>query len=292
MELRHLRYFVMVAEEGSVSRAAARLHVSQPAVSRQLRDLEGEFGVVLFDRKHDGLALTEDGSTALSHAREVLRQAAVFAETMRSLGGSEGRAGLRIGYIPTALPGFLAEGMRRFRQSHAHICVQIFEMTPREQEDALRDGEIDLALLGHASPALKKAFRHKPIRKVPMAAALPEGHRLAHRKGIDLAELEGETFLSLHEKHFPGRPELMRTVFAKAGIAPRVSLKVDGLSELLAQVGTGGGVALIPADAAVLPHAGVRLVELRRPRTVLVSSAVWRRERETDELAEFVERLS
>ncbi len=292
MELRHLRYFVMAAEEGNISRAAARLHVSQPAVSRQIRDLEEEFGVTLFERKRDGLALTEDGSTALSHAREVLRQAHVLTETMRVLGGSDRQWSLRIGYIPTALPGFLAEGMRRFRQSHPHICVQIYELTPSRQEKALRESEIDLALLGHACPELKKTYRTKPIRKVAMALALPEDHRLAHRKAIDLAELKGATFLSLHEKHFPGRPELMHTVFEKAGISPRVSLKVDGLSELLGQVGTGGGVALIPADASVLPHAGVRFVELRRPRTMLVSSAVWRKDNETSELLEFVDELA
>lgn len=292
MELRHLRYFVMAAEEGTISRAAARLHVSQPAVSRQIRDLEEAFGVTLFERKHDGLELTDDGQTALSHARAVLRQANALVETMQALRQGEAHKSLRIGYIPTALPGFLADGMRQFRQDQPHICVQIFEMSPSQQVDALREDEIDIALLGHACPELKKAYRVKPIRKVAMAVVLPSDHPLAHRKGIDLAELGEETFLSLHEKHFPGRPELLRTLFGKAGITPRVSLKVDGLSALLGQVGTGAGVALIPADAAVLPHSGVRFMQLRKPKTNLISSAVWRPESESPELLAFLDQLT
>ncbi len=293
MELRHLRYFVMAAEEGNISRAAARLHVSQPAVSRQIRDLEEEFGLSLFERKRDGLALTEDGQTALSHAREVFRQANVLSETMLALRDSDGITSLRIGYIPTALPGFLAQGLRQFRQQHRNVCVQIYEMSPSEQELALREERIDLALLVQPCPVLKRTYETRPIRKVPMALALPENHRLAHRKEIDLSELSQEIFLSLHEKHFPGRPVLLRTLFDKVGIAPKVALKVDGLSELLGQVGIGGGVALIPSDADTLPHPGVCFVALRRPKTMLVSSAVWRKGGENSELLEeFVEELA
>ena len=107
-----------------------------------------------------------------------------------------------------------------------------------------------------------------------MAIALPDDHPLANRKAIDLAELSDETFLSLHEKHFPGRPELMKSMFERAGIAPRIALKADGLSSLLGQVGGGNGVALVPADADVLPHTGVAFGKLRRPKVTLISSAV------------------
>ncbi len=293
MELRHLRYFVMAAEEGNISRAAARLHVSQPAVSRQIRDLEEEFGVSLFERKRDGLALTEDGNTALAHAKETLRQANVLTATMQALRDSDRMTSLHIGYIPTALPGFLANGLRQFRQRHRNVCIQIYEMSPSEQELALREERIDLALLGQPCPVLKRTYETQPIRKVPMAVAVPENHRLAHRKAIDLNELSEDTFLSLDEKHFPGRPLLLRTLFEKAGIAPNVALKVDGLSELLGQVGTGGGVALIPSDADTLPHTGVRFVALRHPKTILVSSAVWRKGSAPSELLrEFVDELA
>ncbi|MCH1502567.1 MAG: LysR substrate-binding domain-containing protein [Verrucomicrobiales bacterium] len=255
--------------------------------------MEEEFGLSLFVRKRDGLELTEDGQTALSHAKEVLRQANVLTETMLALKDSDSLRGLRIGYIPTALPGFLAHGLRQFRQRHRDVCVQIYEMSPSEQELALREERIDLALLGQPCPILKRTYEIRPIRKVPMAVALPESHRLAHRKAIDLNELSQDTFFSLHEKHFPGRPLLLRALFDKAGISPTVALKVDGLSELLGQVGTGGGVALIPSDAHTLPHAGVCFVALRRPKTMLVSSAVWRKDRGPSELLqELVDELA
>ena len=124
-----------------------------------------------------------------------------------------------------------------------------------------------------------------------MALALPDDHALADRKSVDLAELGGDTFLSLHEKHFPGRPELMRSMFERAGISPRIALKADGLSELLGHVGGGSGVALVPADIEVLPHARVRFARLKRPTATLVSSAVWRQDRETPELLAFLDQL-
>ncbi|MEM7384474.1 MAG: LysR substrate-binding domain-containing protein, partial [Verrucomicrobiota bacterium] len=266
--------------------------VSQPAVSRQIRDLEDEFGLTLFNRKRDGMELTPDGQTALSHAREILRQANALTEAMNAIANVGEAKTLNIGYIPTALPGFLADGLRQFRQQQPDVCVQIYEMSPSEQERALREGEIDLALLGHPCTELQRSYRTKPIRKVPIAVALPETHRLANRKGIELAELAEETFLSLHEKQFPGRPELLRATFGKAGIAPRILLKVNGLSELLGQVGAGAGVALIPADVDVLPHHGVRFVDLRKPKVTLISSAVWRPDAESPQLLDLLDQIS
>ncbi len=288
MELRHLRYFVMAAEEGNISRASSRLNVSQPAVSRQIRDLEEELGVSLFERRSHGLSLTDAGHTALTHTREILRQANALTEAMVPFAEGGKKTSLRVGYISTALPGFLAEGLRRFNQDHNRICVEIHEMTPKEQERALHEGEIDLALLGHACPELKKRYRTEPIAKVKMAVALPDDHPLADRKAIDLEELANETFLSLDEKHFPGRPELMKSMFERAGISPRVTLKADSLTALLGQVGGGAGVALVPADVNVLPHARVVFAKLKRPQATLISSAVWRKDGETPELAKFL----
>lgn len=292
MELRHLRYFVMAAEEGNMSRAAARLHVSQPAVSRQLRDLEEELGVPLFERQSNGLSITDAGQTALTHARQILRQSNAMSEAMRSFSESEHSVTLRIGYLPTALPGFLADGLRRFNDSHRNVCVQIHEMTPLEQEKALQKDEIDLALLGTACPELKKKYRVEPIRKVPLAAVVPDDHRLADRKSIDLAEMAADTFLTLHEDHFPGRPAMMKSIFDRAKISPKISLKVNGLSELLGHVGAGAGVALVPADVDQLPHARVSFIALKRPKTTLVSSAVWRKESETQELLDLFEQIA
>ncbi len=136
----------------ATSRAAARLHISQPAVSRQIRDLEDELGVALFDRAANGLRITEAGQTALSHAKDLLRRSNDLATAMQAFGRKSGKTmSIQIGFVPTALPGFLAEGMRTFFKTHAHVCLQIHEMSPQAQEVALAGKQIDLALIGHAS---------------------------------------------------------------------------------------------------------------------------------------------
>jgi len=287
MELRHLRYLVTAAEEGSVSRAAARLNVSQPAVSRQLRDLEDELGVKLFHRESQGVTLTESGATAVSHAKDLLRRAKTMLEAVGRT-SDRGRKTLHVGFIPTALSGFLAEGMRRFNQRHSDVCVQIREMSPREQESALREGEIDLALLGSVSPEAKRVFKTAPILKAAMSVALPDHHLFALRKSIDLIELADETFVSLHERHFPGRPELMANLGERAGFAIDVGVKADGLSEALGMIAGGAGVAVLPEDVERLPHPGVVFVRMRSPRLQLTSSAAWRRSESAPEIEELV----
>jgi len=292
MELRHLRYFVMAAEEANISRAAARLNVSQPAVSRQIRDLEEKLGVPLFDRERNGLRLTEAGETALVHAREVLRLANGLAESMHSFTQQGKALSIRVGFLPTALPGFLAEGMRRFHRRHPQVCVQIYEMPPGEQEESLRGGEIDLALIGDPRPEVRAEFHVRTVRRTPMAVVVPDDHRLASRKAVDLAELESEPFVTLHEKQFPDRPRLLADLFSRAGIDPEIVLRARGLSELLGLVGSGAGVALAPADLAQLPHAGVRFLTLRRPKHVLLFSAAWRRNGDQVAVEAFIEVLA
>lgn len=290
MELRHLRYFVMAAEEGNVSRAAARLNVSQPAVSRQIRDLEEELGVSLFERNPSGLRLTEAGETALVHAGSVLRAAGVLEESMRAFAIGGSKVSLRVGYLPTALPRFLAEGMRRFHARHPEVCVQIYEMTPSEQERALRGGEIDVGLIGEPSPELKREYLATTIHRTPVVAVVPDDHPLAGRKSIELAELEGDPFLSLDEREFPGRPDMLDVLFSRAGISPEIAIRAKGLSELLGLVGSGAGVGVAPADLEQLPHAGVAFVPLKKPKLTLHFAAVRSRESEGAESV-FVETL-
>ncbi len=272
----------MAAEETNISRAAARLNVSQPAVSRQIRDLEEEFEIALFVRNHNGLSLTDAGSTALVHAKEVLRRAGAMTESMQSFNSGRKQLSLKVGYISTALPGFLGEGMRKFNHAYDNVCVQIFEMSPSEQRDALLDGSIDLGLIGEPSPAVRREFEVATIKKTEMAIVLPDNHRFAGRKVIDLAELKDDPFLSLHEKHFPERPALMADLFAKAGINPRIAIKANGLSELLGLVGSGSGVAMAPADLNQLPHSGVVFLKMRKPKLTMLFSAAWRKSEESE----------
>lgn len=289
MELRHLRYFVAAAEEKNISRASVRLHISQPAVSRQIKDLEEELGVQLFKRLRDGLELTVAGNSALVHAREVLRQAAVMEEAMATFRQTRPQATLAVGYIATALPGGLARALRVFEQQHGHTRIQICEMTPAQQVEALRRDELDVGLLGMPWSAIEGEFATRVIKRVPMAVIVPADHALAARRAVVLADLEEEPFISFHEDQFPGRPELLKRMVRRDPINPKVVAKVRGLSELLGLVAAGRGVALAPADLDQFPHVGVVFVKLMRPRLTLLSSAVWKEQRETPELLSFVD---
>ena len=283
MELRHLRYFVMAAEEKNISRAAARLNISQPAVSRQIRDLEAELGLPLFQRESSGLTLTDAGQAALAHAQDLLRRASDLESAMDAFKRKPKRS-LRIGFIPTALPGFLAAALRLFNQNHDDVCTQIREMSPLEQEKALRKGEIDVALLGTPCPQIAAEFKTEAILKTQLAIVLPDDHLLALRESIDLAELEGEHFISLHEKNFPGRPALIADLGERAGFPLDVRLKADGMQELLGMVSGGAGVGVLPADVHQLPHPGVVFVKMRKPKVQLTSAAVWDGDSESEEL--------
>jgi DNA-binding transcriptional LysR family regulator len=291
MELRHLRYFAMVAEEENISHAAARLNISQPAVSRQIRDLEKEFGVALFDRERKGLKLTEAGQSALVHARAILMQSSGMLKAMDAFRGEGEKESLRIGYTSTALPGFLADGLKTFNERHPNVCVQIQEMTPGDQEAALQKNEIDLALLGSASPEVKKKYRVEVIKKSFLALAMPDDHPLAERKTIDLSALGNESFVILDDQAFPGKKEMTKEVLQKAGLSLGRMQIAKGFSELLGMVAGGAGLALIPESVGSLAHPRVKVIRVRKPQVSLFSSAVWSEARESNPLLAMVELL-
>lgn len=285
MELRHLRYFVMAAEERNISRASARLFVSQPSVSRQIKDLEDEFGVKLFLREPNGLRLTEAGTSALARAREILRQANALTEAMDLLARRDAGVVLRVGFLPIALPKFLTEALRRFHQEHPTIQVDIFDMTPVQQAEALGKREIDLALIGEASAAVRRDFQLAPIFSSPMAMIMPDDHPLSGRKSVRLDEFADDPFVTLHEDQFPDRPQLMDEMFTKAGFRPDVILRARGLTELIGLVGGGGsGVAFAPAELAILPHHGAVFIPLKHPQRTLTFSVAWHKDEATPEM--------
>src|SRR6266511_1103319 len=150
MVLRHLRYFVTVAEEENVTRAAARLHVSQPPLSRQIRDLERELGVSLFDRSANGLRLTEAGQTFLAEARAVLQRADEAVDLVKAVAlGKRGK--VRVGHA-SATVEMLRRALRSFSRAHPHVAVELREMTSQGMLRGLRDRTLDVALTVAVSP--------------------------------------------------------------------------------------------------------------------------------------------
>ena len=290
MELRHLRYFVTAAEERNISRASARLRISQPAVSRQIRDLENELGIRLFDRQTNGLQLTEAGEAMLAHARIVLRRSVDLVEAMKPFQASDSTT-LRVGFISPAMSGFLAAGLRQFARKHPRVCVQLLELAPADQVVAVRKGELDMALPGTACRELQSEFAVTPIVSTPLCVIVPDDHSLAQRRAVKLAEVAGERFVTLDEDRFPSRAELMANLRERGGPALRATRKAAGFTEMLGMVASGSGIGLAPAELQNLPHPGVVFLPLRKPSIRLTSSAIWLKSNHTALLSEFAATL-
>lgn len=277
MELRHLRYFVMAAEESNISRAAARLRLSQPAVSRQLRDLEQELGIDLFRREKSGLKLTAAGEAFLVHARDLLRRAGNAVGQMAAF-RQPSKPKLAVGYIASALAGVLTPALRRFAVRNPEVEVFLRELAPTDQLMELREGRIDLAFIGAACPEVEQEFSVKVIRKVPLLAVLPDNHLFALRKRVALSELEGEPFIGFAEEKFPGRNAAIRHACQTAGFTPHFRHRVENQGALLALVAAGKGVTLAPAEMSLMPHPQAVMIPLRPPTPYIVSTAARRRQ--------------
>lgn len=275
MELRHLRYFVTVAEELNFSRASARLRISQPAVSRQLRDLEEELGVVLLHRGNSRLKLTDAGEAFLAHARDLLRRFNDAASDMVRY-RPRTRHQLAVGYIVPVL-ATLTPALRTIGQKLPEVDLVLREMAPGDQVKALRAGHIDLALPGNPYPELAKEFEIVELEKIPFEAVLPADHLLALRKRVALVELKDDPFIGFNESRFPGRNDMICRACQQAGFTPRLVYRAESLSALLAKVGAGVGVTLTPREVGQLPHPGAVLVPLKAPFPFVSSAAVFRK---------------
>lgn len=291
MELRHLKYFVAVAEELNFSRAAVRLYISQPALSRQIKDLEKELSVMLFLRQSDGLKLTEAGQFFLEQAKDILHLSHVSIQNIKTHYTNEDKP-LVIGYIPTILQSFLSQTLQRFGLAYPEVTVRFQEMSPSDQVKALRDGKINIAFMGNPPDDLEEEFMVKCIKKVPIVALLSNQHFLADQSSINLAELASEKFIGMSEETFPGRNDRIRDTCRCAGFIPNLNLFADSHASMIALVTTGQGIAIMPIEAEALPHPETIFVKLHHPLYYARSTAVWRKETPTKSLDKFLTILS
>ncbi|MDQ3155317.1 MAG: LysR substrate-binding domain-containing protein [Actinomycetota bacterium] len=254
MELRHLRYFVAVAELRHFGRAAARLHMAQPPLSHQVRQLEAELGVELLRRTTRRVDLTDAGTAFLQRAREVLAAVdAASAEAQRIGAGLEGR--LVVGCVGSATYSLLPRLARTLREELPAVDFSFRgEMLVPDQVAALLAGEIDLALL--RPPVDHPGLELTSLRRERLIVALPDGHRLAGRKRLRVADLRDEDLI-VHPGH--GRSVMSGLVFTlcrEAGFEPRVRQEVGETSTLVTFVAAGLGVAVVPEPVAALGVAG------------------------------------
>jgi len=276
MELRHFRYFVAAAEELNISKASRRLNVSQPAMSRLIRDLEGELGTPLFVRERFGLSLTVAGSKLLVYARQILDTTNEAVRVVGSL--PDAGSTLNIGFISSSIGSFLGAALRAFREANQNIDVKVHELSPADQVKALSKHQLDIAFIGNLCDSVTDEFQTKVLFSLQLAAVIPATHRLARRKQISLKELAADEFIGYSEESFPGRNQTIINACRVAGFKPDMRYQADSLVEVLAMIGSGAGVCLMPADVTSLPHPDVTFIAIREKLDPIRFAAVWRQD--------------
>ena len=256
IDLRRLRAFVTVAEEGHITRAAERLHMQQPPLSRLLRGIELDLGVDLLRRLPRGIALTPAGQVLLEEARIVLARAAEMEDTVRRAArGEQGR--LAVGFTPSgALHPFVPRVLRAFREAWPGIRMELDEAATAELVDALLHNRLDAAFV--RSPVDQApGLVVDPVLEEPMVVALPEGHTLAAWPAAALALFAAEPFILYRRPAGEGLYDAIVAACRDAGFAPLVAQEAPRLPTTLSLVAAGLGLSIVPASMRRLAIAGV-----------------------------------
>lgn len=264
VELRHLRYFVSVADELNFTRAARKLHVAQPALSRQVRQLEEELGAALLVRDRRRVELTPAGVAFLAEARAILERS---DRAVRLIQDSERPSGgiLNIGYVWGLFHSLVPAAVHRFRAQFPEVAVNLFDLSATDQAEQLVAGRLDAGFIGFAEEADEVGLEKQTIGQCRFVAALPAGHPAAAVAEIELAGLKNDLFFVISTKTYPGAARVVAQACAGAGFKPRILQAAERGHTLLALVAGSCGVALVPESLQALPHDGVVFKEVRNP---------------------------
>ena len=288
MELRQLRYFVAVAEEGNISRAAKKIFLTQPALSRQIKALEDEIGRCLLERQAHSIRLTPVGEALLREARELLQHADQMLERVRSAGRG---VRLRVGYAPSLAAGMLSVAVENFTQAHPKARVELFDLSTKEMLAGLESDRLDVAItVGQQRET--RGLTWTPLARAAWRLAVNRNHPLAQRKQIMPADVAGEPLLVFCQRDYPEYWETINGWLRSHRQRPQIAGEYDGVDSLLAAVESGLGVAVVTMRAANLVPERVKLKKIAgAPEPLCI--AVGLRDGQADDkpLAVFVEEL-
>ena len=268
MELRYLRYFVTVAERRNFTRAAEELHVAQPAVSQQIKALEGELGVSLLHRTKRSVKLTAAGNAFLSEAKEILARAELSKQIARRAARGE-TGSLAIGCVSASVSGFLPELIRSYRKSFPAVRVHLFELMPELQLQAFARGKIDVGFTRPLAASDERNFAQERVYCDRLMLAVPETHSFAKAAWVRLEKFAGEDFVMLKRSEAPELVDQMTQLCAKAGFTPQVVSEPPMINTVLMAVAAGIGVAIVPGCVRRSRQPGVAFLPLRPVSTVI-----------------------
>lgn len=283
MELRHLRYLVAVAEELHFGRAATRLNISQPPLSQQIRQLEEELGVRLFQRNKREVHLTEAGKRIVSEAHQVLSQVDHFTRIAAQAGEGE------IGHLSVGAVGgiseMLVEALRVFAARYPRVRIELQYMTTGMQIESLREGRIRIGFLN--LPVQEAALASETVRREPLWLALPKGHPLTRYRRVPLAALADQRFILFPRRVTPGLHDTVAAMCRNAGIALNVIHEVDSVTASMTLVSAGLGISFCTPSTQKLWTA-ITCLRFREPVPFVEYGMAYRRDAQSPVLNSFL----
>lgn len=287
MELRHLRYFIAVAEALSFTKAAAKLRLAQPSLTRQVRNLEDEIGVQLLDRSNNQVTLTEPGRRFLFDSKKVLAMCDESVAAVQALEHGESSQ-LNIGYISNIHYGLLPSTLGAFRKLCPHVALNLFDMGSGAQFEALNAHKIDIGFVGLSPSHSGRDLLSKCVAHDSILVFLPTCHPLAKKAKIKFSELASQFFVGLSSEMYPGKREWLIEECRAAGFAARILQEVDSELAAIKFVANGLGIALLPEQITALPHEGVVFRPLSPP-LLRESTIAWRPDNPSKPLQDYIQ---
>jgi DNA-binding transcriptional LysR family regulator len=251
MELRHLRYFVVVGEVLNFTKAAARLRVAQPALSRQIQDLEDEIGVDLLRRSPRGVTLTAEGKLFLDEARELLKRVDESVERTRALARGE-YGELHIGYASVPTAEILPPALEAFRKAVPRVKLVLHDLTSDELIAGLRNGSLELAIMVQPTGEQTAGIEFETVRSYTWWVALTAAHPFARLKSITLEKLAAEPLVVLRRKDYSEYQRVLERILAPVSAKPRGAVECDSASSLIMEVEAGHGVAVVTVNLKLM----------------------------------------
>ncbi|MCU0542904.1 MAG: LysR family transcriptional regulator [Oscillatoriaceae cyanobacterium Prado104] len=272
MELRHLRYFIAVAEELNFTRAAEKLHMAQPPLSQQIQQLEEELGFQLFHRTKRTVTLTEAGQVFFEEAQNILQQVEKAIQLGKQT--SRGELGqLTIGFVSSAAHNVVPAMVRAFRTQHPGVKLELRELTTDEQLQRLLDGRIDI---GFVRPPVDEAVNSEIVFEESLMVALPVTHPMARRDRVQLRSLSGEPFILFPRSLAPGLYDPIVSFCQQAGFSPIIGQEATQMQTIVSLVAAEMGVAIVPASMRNFERRGVVYKYLSEPSPMVSIALIWR----------------
>ncbi len=286
MDLRHLRYFQAVAEELSYSKAARRLHIAQPALSRAVQEVEAALGAQVLERNRQRVSLTPAGRVLLHEAEIIFeRWDEALRRVRRTAAGEEGE--LRIGYIGPPTQPFLGRLLGEYRRLFPRVSMHLEERTPERVWEMLAKGRLSVAFTRPVATAEVHGLRTVLLRQERLGAVLPPGHPLAGRASLPWRQLAGKPLVVLSRREGVGLHDAFLTGCQRAKISPRLAYTPSLIGTVLSYVEAGAGIGIVP-ESVVTPELPLRFL-LLKPVVAVPLVFVWQKNEDTPAVQRFRE---